>query len=170
MPLHGGVEAWRGYYQSIKPTPGKMMINIDLGATAFYESGSLVQMVVKILDRRSVEDLRRITDRDRTKIDRALKNLKIYVTHRGENASKRRLKITKISNTSASNTKMEVDGKQIDVASYFERTYNRRLQYPFLPCVIVRKTITLPMEVCNVVEVCKVINSLKNNDNDKYDK
>jgi eukaryotic translation initiation factor 2C len=152
--LYGGIEAWKGYFQSIRPTPGKIMINVDLSTTAFYESCGLVQMVVKVLGKRSVEDLRRITDRDRAKIDKALKNLKIYVTHRGENASKRRLKITKISNTSASNTKFEIEGRQTDVASYFERTYNRRLQYPFLPCVIVRKS-TLPMEVCNVIEVCK---------------
>src|ERR1051325_8314901 len=70
-PLYGGVEVWQGYYQSARPTPGKMMINVDLSATAFYESGGLVQMVVKVLGRRSVEDLRRITDRDRAKIDKA---------------------------------------------------------------------------------------------------
>ena len=111
-------------------------------------------MAVKILGRRSVEDLRRITNKDLFKVDKALKNLTVYVTHRGENALKRRLKITKISNTSASQTKFEIDGNQIDIATYFERTYNRRLQYPFLPCVIVRKTTSLPMEVCNVVKVC----------------
>jgi hypothetical protein len=153
--LFGGVEVWQGYYQSARPTPGKMMINIDLSATAFYESGSLIQMVVKVLNKRSVEDLRRITDRDRTKLDKALKNLKIYVIHRGENAQKKRLRITKVSEHSAQNTKFEIDGRQTDVASYFQRTYNKRLQYPFLPCVIVRKTTSLPMEVCHVVEVCK---------------
>src|SRR5256886_15498836 len=83
--LFGGVEVWQGYYQSARPTPGKMMINVDLSATAFYESGGLVQMVVKILGKRSVEDLRRIQDRDRTKLEKALKNLKIFVSHRGEN-------------------------------------------------------------------------------------
>src|SRR5437868_3034421 len=76
--LYGGVEVWQGYYQSVRPTLGKMMINIDLSATSFYESGGLVQMAVKILGRRNVEDLRRLTDRDRTKLDRELRNLKIY--------------------------------------------------------------------------------------------
>jgi Argonaute linker 1 domain len=28
--LKGGLEAWQGYYQSARPTPGRMMINIDL--------------------------------------------------------------------------------------------------------------------------------------------
>src|SRR5436309_806958 len=79
--LYGGVEVWQGYYQSARPTSGKMMINVDLSATVFYESGGLVQMAVKILGRRNVEDLRRITDRDRMKLNKALKNLKIYVTH-----------------------------------------------------------------------------------------
>jgi hypothetical protein len=153
--LSGGAEVWQGYYQSVRPAPGKMMINIDSSATAFYGSSSLIQMVVKILNKRSDDDLRRFTDRDRTKLDKALKHLKIYVTHRGENAQKKRLRITKVSEYSAQNTKFEIDGRQTDVASYFQRTYNKCLQYPFLPCVIVRKTISLPMEVCNVVEVFK---------------
>jgi hypothetical protein len=104
------VEIWQGYYQSVRPTPKKMMINIDLGATAFYESGNLVQLVVKILDKKSVEDLRRIQDRDRTKLERLIKNLRIYVTYHDEDASKRRFRISKLTNTPASNTKFEVNG------------------------------------------------------------
>src|SRR4051794_32291564 len=130
--LYGGVEAWQGYFQSIRPTPGKLMINININAAAFYESGNLVQMVVKILEKRSIEDLRRITDRDRLKLEKMLKNLKIYVTHRGGNASKRRLKITKLTDTSASDTKFEIDGIPTNAVSYFERQFNRRLLYPFL--------------------------------------
>src|ERR1051325_2044030 len=84
QPLYGGVEVWQGYYQSIRPAPGKMMINIDLSSHSFYQSGGLVQMVVKVLGKHSVDDLRRITDRDRAKLDKALKGLKIYVAHRGE--------------------------------------------------------------------------------------
>jgi hypothetical protein len=157
-PICGGVEVWQGYFQSIRPTPRRLMVNIDLHATTFYESGSLVQLVVKILGKRSVDDLR-IQERDRLKLEKILKNLKIYATHRGENALRRRLRITKLTNTSASNTKFDDgNGNQIDVASYFNSTYNRELQYPFLPCVIVRRETYLPMELCNVVEVCKNLN------------
>src|SRR4051794_29295473 len=38
---------------------GKMMINIDLSATAFYESGPLINIVVKLLGKRGPDDLRR---------------------------------------------------------------------------------------------------------------
>ncbi|CAB5215692.1 Piwi-domain-containing protein [Rhizophagus irregularis] len=149
--LSGGVEVWQGYFQSIRPTPRKLMINIDLHATAFYESDSLVQLVVKILNKRSVEDLREIQERDRVKLEKCLKNLKIYVTHRGESAPRRRFKITKLTNTPASSTMFEVNGQRIDVVTYFNNTYGRSLQYPFLPCVIVRMNSYLPMEICNVV-------------------
>jgi eukaryotic translation initiation factor 2C len=163
QPLGGGVEAWQGYSQSIRPTPRRMMINIDFHATAFYESGSLIQIVLKILNIRSIEDFKIISDAECLKLEKRLKNLKIYATHRGEDASNRRLRISKLTNTSASNTTFEVNGQQLDIATYFQRTYNIRLQYPFLPCIVTRKEAYLPMEVCNVVEVCKTnLYSLKN--------
>ncbi|PKK56954.1 PAZ domain-containing protein, partial [Rhizophagus irregularis] len=37
------------------------------------------------------------------------------------------------------------------IATFFFNTYNKRLQYPFLPCIIIRRDTYLPMEVCNVV-------------------
>ncbi|CAG8573865.1 2123_t:CDS:2 [Funneliformis mosseae] len=70
-----------GFRQSIRPTPGKMMINVDVSATAFYESSDLVHMVAKILER-NVNDLKGgIHDRDRLNLKKALKYLKIRVTH-----------------------------------------------------------------------------------------
>ncbi|GBC06890.1 hypothetical protein RclHR1_07120003 [Rhizophagus clarus] len=151
-PISGGAEVWQGYFQSIRPTPMKLMINIDLHATTFYEGGSLVQMVVKILGKSSVEDLRSIQDRDRTKLEKYLKNLKVYATHRGENNSRRKLRIIKLTSTPASSTILEIGDQQIDIATYFNNTYGRSLQYPFLPCVVVQGKTYLPMEICNVVE------------------
>ncbi|CAG8517980.1 1404_t:CDS:10 [Racocetra persica] len=160
--LTGGVEVWQGYYQSARPTKGKMLINVDLSATAFYEAGSLVTMVVKILGRRSVDDLHRgITDKDRFKLEKALKNLKIRVTHRGEETSKRRFKINKITLTPANQTRFDMgDGQTVDVAAYFFRTYNHKLTYPHLPCIVVKKDVFLPLEVCEVIEGQRYIRKL----------
>ncbi|CAI2197507.1 10407_t:CDS:2, partial [Funneliformis geosporum] len=146
QPLYGGAEVWQRYYQSIKPTSKKLMVNIEVSGTAFYENCSLIQMVVKLLVKRHPDDLRRgIPDRDRVKLERALKNIKIRVTHLGS-ASKRLFKIVKLTNTPASGTKLEIDGKCTDVASYFQVTYKKPLLYPFLPCVIVRKDTSIPLE------------------------
>ncbi|GBC06891.1 hypothetical protein RclHR1_07120004 [Rhizophagus clarus] len=148
--LNEGVEVWQGYFQSIRLTPMKLMINIDLHATAFYESGSLIQILLRVFNKRSIEDFRIISDRDHQKLEKFLRNLKIYVTHENLN---RRFRISKLTNTPASNTTFDDDdSNQTDVASYFQRIYNVQLQYPFLPCIVVRKTTYLPMEICNVVE------------------
>ncbi|KAI8099370.1 Piwi domain-containing protein [Halteromyces radiatus] len=151
-PLHNGAEVWQGFYQSVRPTQGKMMINLDVSATAFYESGPLHEMLPKILNRRSLDDLRRgIPDHERIKVEKILKNLKIIVVHRG--AEKQlKYKINKLTPTSAENTLFKgKDGNEMTVAHYFQQTYNRRLAYPFLPCVVVKKDIFLPMEVCEVI-------------------
>ncbi|CAO3652743.1 unnamed protein product [Cunninghamella echinulata] len=151
-PLPNGAEVWQGYYQSARPTQGKMMINVDVSATAFYESGPLPEIVAKILGRRSIDDLRRgIPDRDHQKLEKVLKNLKIVVVHRG--AEKRlKYKINKLTPSSAEKTIFKDEsGNEQSVAQYFGKHYNKRLAYPFLPCIVVKKDIFLPMEVCEVV-------------------
>ncbi|RCH92328.1 Eukaryotic translation initiation factor 2C [Rhizopus azygosporus] len=150
-PLPNGAEVWQGYYQSARPTVGKMMINIDVSATAFYESGPLPEVVAKILGRRSLDELRRgIPDRELTKLEKILKSLRIQVTHRGE--SKKKYKITGLTRSTADHTNFKDEsGAELSVANYFAKQYNKRLNYPFLPCVAVRKDIFLPMEVCEVL-------------------
>ncbi|CAG8466663.1 9415_t:CDS:10 [Ambispora leptoticha] len=153
QPLYGGVEVWQGYYQSARPTAGRMMINVDVSATAFYEGGPLVPIVVKILGRRNPDDLRRgIDERDKIRIEKFLKNLKIRVHHRGDAVAHRRFRINKLTERSADQTIFQIDNEPVDVATYFTRTYNVRLAFPFLPCVVVRRETFLPMEVCSVIE------------------
>ncbi|RIA87407.1 Piwi domain-containing protein [Glomus cerebriforme] len=151
QPLFGGSEVWQGYYQSARPTKGRMMINIDLSATAFYEAGPLVMMVTKILGRRSPDDLRRgFSDKDRQKVEKTIKGLRIRDNHLP--GRKRRFKIERLTPTPASSTLFDRgDGSNIDVATYFNQQY-RRLNHAHLPCVIVRKNVYLPMEVCDVIE------------------
>ncbi|KAF9359202.1 Eukaryotic translation initiation factor 2C [Mortierella sp. AD094] len=161
--LSGSLEAWRGYYQSVRPTSDRMMINIDTTATAFFESGPLIEMVVKILGLRTPEDLRRTAPPlNWLRVERMIKGLRIQVSHRQR--SKKTLKIFGMTKTAARDTvfKLNVDPKDnsadppqerdIDIVTYFKKTYNITLSYPSLPCVTVGKTAILPLEVCTVVE------------------
>ncbi|KAG0353510.1 hypothetical protein BGZ54_002214, partial [Gamsiella multidivaricata] len=106
MPLYGGIEVWNGFYQSARPAMGRMLINLDIAATAYWQSGSLLELAVKILDQRSIAD----------------------------------------------KTMFMKDEAKTNVASYFYETYGRRLQYPFMPCVITGRDVFLPMEICSVIE------------------
>ncbi|KAG2198826.1 hypothetical protein INT47_000742 [Mucor saturninus] len=150
-PLPNGAEVWQGYYQSARPTIGKMMINIDVSATAFYSSGPLPEIVAKILGRRSIDELRRgIPDRELSKLEKVLKALRIQVVHRGD--KKLKYKVTKLTPSAADRTSFKDEaGNEMTVADYFMKQYNKRLNYPFLPCIVVKKDIFLPMEVCEVI-------------------
>lgn len=130
-----------------------MMVNIDLTATAFCESGPLINIVVKFLGKRSPNDLNGgINERELNKLEKELKNYKIRVIHRKTNQFYRILKFTP---QDAQRTKFnDADGHRIDVASYFQKSY-KLLDYPYLPCVIAGEGVFLPMEVCEVIEVSK---------------
>ncbi|RUS25667.1 ribonuclease H-like domain-containing protein [Jimgerdemannia flammicorona] len=166
--LPNGAEVWQGYYQSTRPTLGewhcitinaleyeiislinycpiyigKMMINVDVSTTAFYEHIPLIDMVAKALNYNRRDDFRRgFNDKDRIKVEKAIKHLRVTVD-------------PTLSKTSADKTMFEVSdtGVRQDVASYFRRTYNRRLDFSMLPCVVVQKNSCLPIEVCFVVK------------------
>ncbi|KAF9113516.1 Eukaryotic translation initiation factor 2C [Mortierella sp. AM989] len=150
-PLSGGVEVWNGFYQSARPTMNRMMINLDVASTAYYQSGPLVELAVKILGKRHADEIRRgLQDRDRQKLDKAIRGLQIKVTHRGE--VRRKFKISKLTLTPAHRTTFMKGTELVDVAAYFYQTYGRRLTYPDLPCVVAGRDIFLPMEVCFVVQ------------------
>jgi hypothetical protein len=37
--IANGAQLWQGFHQSIRPSRGNMMINLDVSATAFYQPG-----------------------------------------------------------------------------------------------------------------------------------
>ncbi|ORY01783.1 Piwi-domain-containing protein [Basidiobolus meristosporus CBS 931.73] len=162
-PLGGGVEVWQGFYQSARPTLKKMMINVDVNAAAFYQAGPLIQEVVKILGYRGVEDLKKgLTPREHEKLEKALKHVSIMVVHRGR--ENRRYKIRRLSLRGSDHEKFSI-GDSISetstVASYFQKRYNLRLIYPFLPCVVAKKKeIMFPIEVCEIVPGQRFIRKL----------
>ncbi|KAF9362098.1 hypothetical protein BGX34_006708 [Mortierella sp. NVP85] len=143
--LTGGIEVWNGYYQSVKPTLGRMMINVDVTATAFWQGDTLLALACKILNRRSPDDFRQgFQDREWEKLEKALRGLEFKVIHRGD--VRQRFKILGLTRESAQNRLFVKDEIETDVATYFFKTYGRRLAFPFLPCVKARRDTYLPME------------------------
>ncbi|KAJ3030641.1 Eukaryotic translation initiation factor 2C [Rhizophlyctis rosea] len=151
--LQGGAEVWPGYHQSIRPAGDAMKINIDVSSTAFYEAGDLITMMCKVLGER-VENLRRgLDDRKKQRLEKTLKGLRVITKHRGHNENKK-FRIAKLGD-SANATKFRTDSGEMTIAQYFQKSYNKALQYPDLPCLVVgdpSKNMFLPMEVCDVVE------------------
>merc|ERR1719225_1917761 len=49
-PLGGGREVWFGFHQSVRPSQWKMMLNIDVSATAFYKAQPVIDFMCEVLD------------------------------------------------------------------------------------------------------------------------
>jgi len=135
-----------------------LYLNIDLSAATFHESIPLIQYAAKVLGRRNPDELKRgITQSDYQKLEKSIKNIKFRVTHRGEAASRRKYRIRGLTPTPPERTFFNItinnQTTQISVATHFRNTYNRNLQFPALPCVVVRPECYLPMEVCHIIEV-----------------
>ncbi|KAF9957777.1 hypothetical protein BGZ65_001879 [Modicella reniformis] len=107
------------------------------------------------------DDLRRTTPPlNWQKVDKTIRGLRVTTRHRGQLS--RSFKITKLTITSATETTFKLtvnkngDDQPVEVETtvkkYFKDTYNIRLHLPMLPCAVVSKTTTLPLELCSVVD------------------
>ncbi|KAJ4745605.1 Argonaute protein [Rhynchospora pubera] len=148
-----GLECWKGYYQSLRPTQMGLSLNIDISATAFYQPMPVVEFGKSNLN---IQDTSKaLSDKDRVKLKKALRGLRVEATHRKDMVQ--RYKISGITTIPMCNLMFPVDeqGTSISVVDYFRERYNCNLRYTAWPCLQSgneNRPTYLPMEVCNIVE------------------
>lgn len=152
--LGEGLESWRGFYQSIRPTQMGLSLNIDITSTAFIEPLPVLDFVAKLLNR-DMTMPGPLSDSDFVKIKKALKGIKVEVTHRGN--MRRKYRICNMSVQSPGELSFAVDerGTIKTVVEYFQETYGYTIQHAHCPCLQVgnpQRRNYLPMEVCKIVE------------------
>ncbi|GER38448.1 argonaute 1 [Striga asiatica] len=153
QPLGEGLESWRGFYQSIRPTQMGLSLNIDMSSTAFIEPLPVIDFVCQLLNRDV--SARPLSDSDRVKIKKALRGVKVEVTHRGN--MRRKYRISGLTSQATRELTFPVDerGTMKSVVEYFQETYGFVIQQTQWPCLQVGNTQRpnyLPMEVCKIVE------------------
>ncbi|PNY07943.1 protein argonaute 1-like [Trifolium pratense] len=153
QPLGEGLESWRGFYQSIRPTQMGLSLNIDMSSTAFIEPLPVIEFVTQLLNRDV--SARPLSDADRVKIKKALRGIKVEVTHRGN--MRRKYRISGLTSQATRELTFPVDerGTMKSVVEYFYETYGFSIQHTQWPCLQVGNTQRpnyLPMEVCKIVE------------------
>jgi eukaryotic translation initiation factor 2C len=55
--LGSGIEVWRGYFQSLRPSIGRLLLNVDISAAAMYRSGPLIDLCMEFLGLSSIVQL-----------------------------------------------------------------------------------------------------------------
>uniref|UniRef100_A0A1A8KZC5 Eukaryotic translation initiation factor 2C, 1 n=2 Tax=Nothobranchius pienaari TaxID=704102 RepID=A0A1A8KZC5_9TELE len=169
-PLGGGREVWFGFHQSVRPAMWKMMLNIDVSATAFYKAQPVIEFMCEVLDIRNIDEQpKTLTDSQRVRFTKEIKGLKVEVTHCGQ--MKRKYRVCNVTRRPASHQTFPLQlesGQTVEctVAQYFKQKYNLQLKYPHLPCLQVgqeQKHTYLPLEVCNIVAGQRCIKKLTDN-------
>ncbi|KAK4479261.1 hypothetical protein RD792_014772 [Penstemon davidsonii] len=140
QPLGEGLESWRGFYQSIRPTQMGLSLNIDMSSTAFIEPLPVIDFVCQLLNR-DVSS-RPLSDSDRVKIKKALRGVKVEVTHRGN--MRRKYRISGLTSQATRELTFPVDEMNTmkSVVEYFQETYGFVIQHTQWPC----------LQVCKIVE------------------
>jgi len=152
---YGGIEFWRGYYQSVRPGNGKLFINMDTAAAAFYQPASALDILARAIGREKRDIRGPLTEKELMKAERELKGLKFVTTHSG--GKRRKYKITGLTTVPTDRLEFQVGktDQKDNVCNYFQVRYNIRLRFPYLPCIIAdnpKKHNYMPIEVCEIIE------------------
>ncbi|KAJ4977626.1 hypothetical protein NE237_008406 [Protea cynaroides] len=149
--ISDGLECWKGFYQSLRPTQMGLSLNLDVSATSFYEPLPVVDYVKKFLNIR--DPSRPLSDTDRVKIKKALRGLRVELIH---SPYLKRIKISGITIVPTSQlTFVDDKGATLSVVRYFQERYQIRLQYTNWPSVQAgsdSRPTYYPMEVCRIIE------------------
>ncbi|XP_076919981.1 protein argonaute MEL1-like [Bidens hawaiensis] len=147
--LGDGIEFWKGFYQSLRPTQMGLSLNIDMSARAFYESKLVSDFVKEFLNK---DISRPLTDQDRIRVKRALRGVRVEV--RRGNDYLRRYKCQDITRQPLNQlTFVDGTGGTVSVVQYFREKYNAQLRFPLLPAIQAgteAKPTYVPMELCTL--------------------
>ena len=129
--LGAGLVALRGFYASVRPSTGRILINLNVAHGVFFQPLPLIDFV-------------HLTGA------KGLRLLKVDTTHLGYKKVKT---VLGLGTKNARQETFERDGKKVSVYDYFKTQYKITLKYDKEPLVNVgtrEKPVYLPMELCKV--------------------
>ncbi|RAL40109.1 hypothetical protein DM860_008249 [Cuscuta australis] len=161
--IGGGAVALRGFFQSLRPTKQGLSLNVDLSVTAFHESIGVIPYLEKRLN--FLHNLlnmktKKLTSEERKEVEKALKNIRVFVCHR-ETVQKYRI-YSLTEDITEDLWLRDRDGTSKRLVNYFKDHYNYDIQFKNLPCLVTSrgKPCYLPMELCVICEGQKFLGQL----------
>ncbi|KJA19691.1 hypothetical protein HYPSUDRAFT_143440 [Hypholoma sublateritium FD-334 SS-4] len=154
--IGGGLEVWRGIFQSVRPVIGRLVVNIDLSATTMYREGPLVRLINEFYGNSpDLPPLYMVPGHVRfppqyakVRLLRFLRNLRVSVCSTGEGRPRA---INGLTTNGADAEFFDTrEGARISVADYFNQI-GLPLQYPSAICVVLGKDAKVPLEMCTVL-------------------
>ncbi|RMD43073.1 hypothetical protein DV735_g2044, partial [Chaetothyriales sp. CBS 134920] len=171
--LGGGIEVFRGVYQSMRLAEGqKMVVNIDVANCCFFKPGSLLSAMVANMDMRDASQLARAFQSEQSNGSKRLsataktaqgrfKGTALKAIYNGNPSPDKEWKMFKINTNNANEEMLEwkdpqtkkPTGQMVSVAQYFKRRYNLTLRYAQLPLIeMTKKSAKFPLELLHIKE------------------
>jgi eukaryotic translation initiation factor 2C len=142
--IGGGIQLWRGYFQSVRPAPGKMLVNVDISTGMMYKPGPLINLCLEFFNRSGnpnvLSPAQGLPDRERLRLQRFISGLRILTPHTAS-AGRNQARVIKKLSTAGANAitfTMRGGGGTMTVEKYFQKQANRPLKFPGVLCVEVR--------------------------------
>ncbi|XP_071921954.1 protein argonaute 2-like [Coffea arabica] len=154
--LGHGIAAYRGFYQSLKPTSNGLALCLDYSVLAFRKPLPVIDFL-----KENVEGFRGVNDvmRMRRQVESALKGLKVRVTHRKTKQkytiSGLTRDITRLIKFSLVDPDGQVPPREVSLVDYFRQKYEEKIAHLDIPCLDLGrkdKKNDVPMEFCVLVE------------------
>ncbi|KAH7102563.1 eukaryotic translation initiation factor 2C [Auriculariales sp. MPI-PUGE-AT-0066] len=148
----------RGYFQSVRAGPGRMLLNLDISTGAMYKPGNLIDVCLDVLglQRKDVARLyaANLNENDRDRLSKFLSGVSVVNVVDRSRPPKMLLKILKgIDSTKTFPVdKPGAPKKTISIAKYFQETYNRVLAQPKVVLADLGRNILVPLELLEIKE------------------
>ncbi|GBE83588.1 hypothetical protein SCP_0506430 [Sparassis crispa] len=139
FPLGGALEAYRGFYSSVRPAHKQLMVNVNVCTTAFYVPGNLAERMQEF-EAASFG----------ARASAFVRGVRVKTTHLGYTKT-----VKKLATVNANQHRFNAEGfGEVTVAQYFQKKYRISLRFPNLPLVDVggQKSNLLPSECCVILE------------------
>ncbi|KAJ2553904.1 hypothetical protein EV175_002772 [Coemansia sp. RSA 1933] len=155
----GGLELWRGFSFSVRPGVDRLYLNINTAVTAMYTAGSLLPAMLNLLDMRDANQLRGgMSQQIVRKLGSYLRGVVLYLKHRGIQG-KRKFSVKGMTTKPLDKESFEWEDptrpdnmEMVTIEQYYQRRYNIKLAYPFLPGLVGRKNAVFPIELCDIAD------------------
>jgi eukaryotic translation initiation factor 2C len=152
--IGGGIELWRGYFQSVRPSIGRLLVNVDIATGMMYKEGPLLNLCMDFLRDRGLQSNSPnalsppgFPDSERIRLQRFISGMRVIVETTGD----RKRVIRGLSKAGANQLSFTLrDGTVMTVAQYFQQQLGRPLRFPGAVCVEVGASALIPLEVCKV--------------------
>ncbi|PRQ33301.1 putative post-transcriptional gene silencing PAZ-Argonaute family [Rosa chinensis] len=153
--LGEGLEYWRGFYQSLRPTQLGLSLNIDVSARSFFEPILVTEFLAKHFYH--TDRSKHLPDRDCIKVKKTLKRVKVEVRLRDWTKNeevKRTYTINGLSAEPLGQLRFTCEDENTSVVQYYRKKYKIDLKYVAWPAIQAgndSKPVYLPMELCSIV-------------------